>query len=109
MSAGAANGFACLGREIERQEFRESLGAPDDRTKPASAQKIVAHAVPFRRARLPSEIYLGIQKIDGSGPWRVLDVKGAARQEFIEIPRAPRRNAGGRRPDDGFDLGLRHG
>jgi hypothetical protein len=102
-------GFACHGREIERQEFRESLGTPDDRTKPAAAQKIVAYAMPFGKARLPSEIRHGIQKIDGSGAWRVLNVKGAARQELIEIPLAPRRNAGGRSPDDGVDLGVRHG
>ena len=51
MGAGAAHGFPRLGGEVERQKFRERLGAPDDRAEPAGAQEIVAHAMPLRDRR----------------------------------------------------------
>ena len=40
---------------------------------------------------------------------RIVHVERAAGQGFVEIPGAPRRNAGRRGPDHGLDLGLRHG
>ena len=45
VATGAAHRVAGLRGEIEFQELLESLRAPDDRTEPARAQKIVAHTV----------------------------------------------------------------
>ena len=52
---------------------------------------------------------VGVEKIDGRGAGRVIHVESTASQDFVEIPRAPRRNARGGGPDDGLDLGLGHG
>src|ERR1019366_7903481 len=99
----------CLGGEVESQEFRESPSAPDDGTKPAGAQEIVAHAVPFREARFARKVRLGVEKIDGRGAGRVVHAKGTSSQYLIEVPRAPAWNAGWRGADDGLDLGPRDG
>src|SRR5271165_1970490 len=62
----------------------------------------------LRQARLPGEIRLGVEKIDRRSAWRVLYIKCAACQDFIEIPRPPRRNAGGRGMNNGLDFALRN-
>ena len=62
MGARAAHGFPRLGGEIEREKFRQSFGAPDDRAEPAGAQQIVAHAVALGEARLAREIRFGSRR-----------------------------------------------
>jgi hypothetical protein len=109
MSARAPHGFPRPGRDVERQELRESSGTPDDRTEPAGAQKIVAHAVPFRKARFPGKVCLGVEKIDSRRCGRVVHVKGASRQDFVEIPDPARQDAGRRGVDKALDLSRRHG
>ena len=42
------------------------------------------------------------------GLGRIVHVESAAGQGFVEIPGAPRRDARGRGPDNGLDLGLGH-
>ena len=107
MGAAAPHGFARLGRKVECQKFGERLSAPDDRPETGGAQEIVAHPVPFREARFAREVRLGVEKIDGCGAGRVIDVEGTACQVFEEVPHAPGWNPGGCGADEGLEFGLR--
>lgn len=77
MGAGSTHDLPSPGRKVQRQKSRQSRGAPDNRTKPAAAQKIVSHAVAFRKVRLAGEIYLWFEKIDGGSGRRIIHIEAA--------------------------------
>jgi len=87
--AGATDGFPRPGGKVLIEESRQSFGAPDDRTKAAVAEQVVAHAVPPGQVWLPREIRFGIEKIDRLGLGRVVNGEGAVDQGFVQIPGAP--------------------
>ena len=109
MGAGAAGRFPCLGGKIQSDELSKRSGAPDDRAEPANAQEIVAHAMPFRRTRLPGKVLGRIEKIDRGNLGRIFQVERAARQSFIEIPHAPGGNSRGSGTDESFQFSFRRG
>jgi hypothetical protein len=88
--------------------LRQRIGSPDDRTESARAQEIVANAMTPRESRLAGEIGFRVEKVDRLRAGRVINVKNAARQRFVQIPGAPDRNSRRRGLDESLDLGLRH-
>ena len=104
MGAGAADGFARLGGEIQADEFGQRRCAPDDRAKASGAQQIVADAVAAGEARLAREIRVRVEhdRLPRAGG-SVVNGERAPGQVLIQIPRSPRRVARRRGADHRLD------
>ena len=62
----------------------------------------------LERRGLPVKYAFGSSRSIAAARGRVVHGEGAAGQDFVEIPGAPRRNAGRGGPDQSLDLGLGH-